>query len=361
MASVLEGRMRRPTIGLGGLLAALLCLAGLASPAQGAPEDKALGRPATASSVETGDNRFGCGPSVCAAEKANDGASATRWSSAVSDGQNWTVDLGAPRLVDTVAIEWENAYASQYRVDVSLDGRTFAPVAEGLIALGPAARAVVELTKRLEQTIAFATQEVRFVRITGVQRSNPRWGISFWTAGVFGPADAVPPPPAPAPAPATGTAGSPAPAPAPANPFNSTGPPAPAPPPNAPAPPAPAPGAKAPLKLLAPFPVVRIIGTATGSGASIKRFSIRAPRSAQVRVRCAGGGCPRRTLRRRGSGRVSGVQRRLRVGAVVEVFVTQRGRVGKYTRFTIRKGMAPRRLDSCALHGARRPTRCPAR
>ncbi|MBA2513265.1 MAG: hypothetical protein H0V26_02900 [Solirubrobacterales bacterium] len=74
---------------------------------------------------------------------------------------------------------------------------------------------------------------------------------------------------------------------------------------------------------------------------------------------CKGVGCPPRELKRRGTGSLRGLPRRLRAGAVVQVFVTKKGRLGKYTRFVIRRGEAPRRVDSCARHGARRPTRCP--
>jgi hypothetical protein len=54
------------------------------------------------------------------------------------------------------------------------------------------------------------------------------------------------------------------------------------------------------------------------------------------------------------------MQRTLRVGAVVEVFVTQAGTYGKYTRFEFRRGSPPRRTDRCAPEGSRVAVRCPA-
>ena len=41
-------------------------------------------------------------------------------------------------------------------------------------------------------------------------------------------------------------------------------------------------------------------------------------------------------------------ERRLRAGTVLRIFVTRSGFIGKYTRFTVRRNMAPRRADACA-------------
>jgi PKD repeat protein len=135
----------------------------------------------------------------------------------------------------------------------------------------------------------------------------------------------------------------------------------------APAPAAPAPtGARRPaaLRLLTPFPIVRIVGTFVGSRVKIKMLAVRAARGALVRVRCRGRGCPARRLSRRSTSyarpvRFRRLERQLRVGTVIEIFVTKRGRIGKYTRFVIRSGAAPLRRDACARPGATRPTRCP--
>ena len=40
-------------------------------------------------------------------------------SSTFADGQWWEVDLGSTRQVDTVSVNWEAAYASQYRISVA--------------------------------------------------------------------------------------------------------------------------------------------------------------------------------------------------------------------------------------------------
>jgi PKD domain len=145
-----------------------------------------------------------------------------------------------------------------------------------------------------------------------------------------------------------------------------------APPPGANQPPAPARAAPAPavarrqaLSLLSPFPIVRIVGTFVGSRVKITMLAVRAARWALVQVRCRGRGCPARRLSRRSTSyatpvRFRRLERHLPVGTVIEIFVTRRGRIGKYTRFVIRSGAAPLRRDACARADVIRPTRCPA-
>jgi len=43
----------------------------------------------------------------------------------------------------------------------------------------------------------------------------------------------------------------------------------------------------------------------------------------------------------------------------LEIAVQKRGTLGKFSRFTIRRGKAPKRLDSCIRFGARSPRACP--
>ncbi|GAA1643225.1 protein kinase domain-containing protein [Actinoplanes couchii] len=73
----------------------------------------ALGRPATASSSESP-------PFV--ADSAVDGNPETRWSSTFSDPQWLSVDLGGTYRISEVELWWEVAYATDYRIEVSLDG-----------------------------------------------------------------------------------------------------------------------------------------------------------------------------------------------------------------------------------------------
>jgi hypothetical protein len=52
--------------------------------------------------------------------------------------------------------------------------------------------------------------------------------------------------------------------------------------------------------------------------------------------------------------------RTLRAGTVIEVLVTAPGQIGKYTRFTVRRGATPARSDLCLRPGHTKPTTCPA-
>ena len=114
------------------------------------------------------------------------------------------------------------------------------------------------------------------------------------------------------------------------------------------------------LPVLSPFPIVRLRGVTTRTGARIELLAVRAPRGSRVTVRCLGRGCPaRRASAAAGSGlRFRRFQRHLRAGIVLEVRVTRRGMVGKYVRFTIRKGRSPLRRDMCLRSTAVRPVRC---
>jgi glucose/arabinose dehydrogenase/PKD repeat protein len=132
--------------------------------------DLALSKPASASSTH---------PSTGGPGAANDGDSASRWSSNFADGQWWQVDLGTVKSVDRVEVNWEAAYASAYRIQTSVDGTTFTTAAS-VTRGGPG----------LEAT-TFPARDARYVRVVADTRATP-YGISFWDFRVFGPA--APPP-----------------------------------------------------------------------------------------------------------------------------------------------------------------------
>ncbi|MGZ4147798.1 MAG: PKD domain-containing protein [Actinomycetota bacterium] len=118
------------------------------------------------------------------------------------------------------------------------------------------------------------------------------------------------------------------------------------------------------LAMLTPFPVVRIRGVILRGSARLSLLSVKAPTGARVKVICHGGGCPKkksivlRVTSGKRSVRVRSLERRLRPGAVIEVFVTAPGRIGKYTRFTIRSNAAPARSDLCLRPGKSKPVAC---
>jgi len=128
------------------------------------------------------------------------------------------------------------------------------------------------------------------------------------------------------------------------------------------------------LRLLSPFPIIRITGRVTKAGARIRRLTAQAPIGAQVTVRCRGAGCPFKTSTRvarrskKGSStsttalvRFRKMERRLlRGGSKVTVSVMRQGWIGKYTQWTIRKSKPPKRRDLCLTPGAPSPAACPS-
>ena len=112
---------------------------------------------------------------------------------------------------------------------------------------------------------------------------------------------------------------------------------------------------------MAPFPVVRLRGWLTATGARVTLLSVRAPAGARVQVSCRGKSCPVRVLVRRVRRRFVSFPRLhapLAAGTVLEIVVSRPGQIGKFTRFRIRRSAAPRRLDQCYMPGATRPSPC---
>ncbi len=145
---------------------------GVVTGSGGGGGDLALGKVASASSVEPPDQYNGFG--VFSAAKAVDGDGLTRWSSSYADNQWWQVDLGSAQSVSSVSVVWEAAYASSYKIQVSTNGTAFTDVAT-VAGTG----AGVKLT-------SFTAVSARYVRVLGVSRATP-YGLSFFTVQVFGP------------------------------------------------------------------------------------------------------------------------------------------------------------------------------
>jgi hypothetical protein len=122
--------------------------------------------------------------------------------------------------------------------------------------------------------------------------------------------------------------------------------------------------------LMSPFPVVRIAGSFTSSGARLRVLQISAPKSARIDVACRGAGCPRKRQSKVASlgpvarsaqlVRFGRFEHTLHGGVVLEIRITQTGRIGKYTRFTVRRNRAPLRIDRCLMPGKRTPVTCPS-
>jgi PKD repeat protein len=118
---------------------------------------------------------------------------------------------------------------------------------------------------------------------------------------------------------------------------------------------------KPPPGFLRPDPKVRLNGLILSTGTRVQILGVRAPRGALVTVRCKGKGCPVKERRKRikkGPVRFRSYERYLRAGVRLEVFVAKTGKIGEFTRYTIRRGKSPARLDRC-LNGMKlRPVKC---
>jgi hypothetical protein len=125
------------------------------------------------------------------------------------------------------------------------------------------------------------------------------------------------------------------------------------------------------LKLMEPFPIVRIAGVLTASGVRLSVLSAQAPVGARVTVTCRGRSCPTGSESRVAASsskkhRAAVVvisfrrfERSLRAGVVLQVRIFERGRIGKYTRFVIRHHGLPERVDECLGPAGRKPISCP--
>ena len=123
------------------------------------------------------------------------------------------------------------------------------------------------------------------------------------------------------------------------------------------------------VSLMQPFPVVRIAGTEIASGVKLRLLKVQqAPAGARITVRCKGRGCPIKSARRVAVSNKHGVapvnfrvfERSLRFGVTLEILVSKPGEIGKYTRFAIRRGKLPERVDMCIDPAGVKPLVCPS-
>jgi hypothetical protein len=127
------------------------------------------------------------------------------------------------------------------------------------------------------------------------------------------------------------------------------------------------------LKLMQPFPIVRIAGSETSTGARVKLLTVQAPPTTKVSVSCKGPGCKTKaesriatasSKSRSKTGAISlsfpRFQRALRAGAVLQIRVSKAGEIGKFTSFTIRRNKLPTRVDACLRPPSSSPSPCPS-
>ncbi len=109
-----------------------------------------------------------------------DGDMDTRWSSGYRDGEWIYFDFGKPKTISKVIIKWEQAYATSYEISTSDDAKTWSR----LILLEGQTGGTSE--------IKFQPVTARYVKLTGLKRVNPEWGISIWEFEIYGPKDKNP-------------------------------------------------------------------------------------------------------------------------------------------------------------------------
>ncbi len=134
-------------------------------PAEGLPAGNlALGKPVTATSTES---------EAYAAKYITDGNLTSRWASESVSPADVTIDLGTKKELDKVIIVWETAYASQYKIQVSDDGKTFKDAYTTYSCKGGTDTVEIEA-------------EGRYVRIHCMQREHYEWGNSIFEVGIYG-------------------------------------------------------------------------------------------------------------------------------------------------------------------------------
>ena len=143
----------------------------------------ALGKAVTVSSVETAGYE---------GNLAVDGNTTTRWSTAWSDPQWIYVDLGSNYSVNRVVLNWEAAYATAYKIQVSTDATNWTDVYSTTTSTGGVQSINVSGTGR-------------YVRMYGTARGTT-YGYSLWEFEVYGTPSGATPTPTPTPA-ATATPG----------------------------------------------------------------------------------------------------------------------------------------------------------
>jgi len=105
------------------------------------------------------------------AANAIDGNEGSRWESASSDPQVWTLDMGAARVFDKIQIIWEGAYGKTFTLAISDDNSTWTTVYY--------VNGQVLADFPHTQTIDLPQLKARYIRFKGIERGTG-YGYSFW-------------------------------------------------------------------------------------------------------------------------------------------------------------------------------------
>jgi len=143
--------------------------------------------PSSATPVEVYDVNFALASngayataSTGTAAVAIDGNEGTRWESAATDDETWTLNMGQKRIFNTIKILWEGAYCEEFDLTYSNDGETWSPL-----------YTETNLTQAGWQTIELGSNvTAQYIKYHGTKRATG-WGQSFFEFQVLLPGVSV--------------------------------------------------------------------------------------------------------------------------------------------------------------------------
>ena len=110
---------------------------------------------------------------------AIDGDNGSRWESAQTDDETWTLDMGQARTFSRIKINWEGAYAKEFTLSISNDGESWSSL-----------YVETNLSQAGWQTIDVAETTARYIQYHGTLRATG-YGQSFWEFQVLLPGVSV--------------------------------------------------------------------------------------------------------------------------------------------------------------------------
>ncbi|MFF2895181.1 beta-N-acetylglucosaminidase domain-containing protein [Streptomyces sp. NPDC057966] len=106
------------------------------------------------------------------ASAAADGDPETRWSSPVEDNAWWQAELPRAARIGRVVLNWQDAYATRYRLQVSSDGRSWRTAA------------TVRDGRGGQESVRMDAKDARYLRVQGDARGS-EFGYSLWSVEAY--------------------------------------------------------------------------------------------------------------------------------------------------------------------------------
>ena len=126
------------------------------------------------------DNGSSATASSGTAANAIDGNDGSRWESAATDDETWTLDMGQKRIFNTIKILWEGAYCKEFALTYSNDGESWSSL-----------YTETNLTQAGWQTIELGSNvTAQYIKYHGTKRATG-YGQSFYEFQVFMPGVSV--------------------------------------------------------------------------------------------------------------------------------------------------------------------------